>query len=150
MGRNNKRIDKYKDKDMKLKNITFDKNSAEWILEIMDLSPVCHFCHDKINKDNLGGIFDKNKISCSSLPCILHLSDYIEKKERMITVKKVISLPINKKRQWYDLIAYDEDNNVIVRLSYVHEDTIYNCDPKEEITIMINERCPDHTIEFDY
>jgi len=64
-----------------IKNIAFDKNSAEWILEIMDLSPICYFCHDKINKDNLGGIFDKNKVSCLSLPCILRLSDYIENKE---------------------------------------------------------------------
>lgn len=67
----------------------------------------------------------------------------------MITVKKEISLPINKERQWYDLVAYDEDNNEVARLAYVPGDTIYNCDPKEEITKMINERCPDHLIVFE-
>lgn len=68
----------------------------------------------------------------------------------MITVKKEISLPINEKRQWYDLVAYDENENVITRLTYVPNDTLYNCDVKNEIKNMINKRCPDHLIVFDF
>lgn len=61
--------------------------------------------------------------------------------------EKGIKFVLIKKRQWYALIARDENNNEITRLTYVHGDT---CDPKEEIKEILNKRYPNHLIIFDF
>ncbi len=64
----------------------------------------------------------------------------------MITVKKEDYTLKCSNRTWTDLIAFDEDNNEIARISYVEGEVIYNQDPKESMKETLNQRMPNHLI----
>lgn len=59
---------------------TFTVNKTVGMVFMKDfgIKPVCHFCKVEVTEDNFGGIFDKDKVTCDALPCVMKLSDLIK------------------------------------------------------------------------